>query len=138
MSDDDTKDGSSSDHLREASDSLVEGASSMSQFWTHLYDWAWAWSEEHPLLTWILALPVSWYFTQGMLRVAGDLYSYAFGNNVVASTDLQVQTHPLPVGFSLNLLYVALILALSVSHNRIATLRRRIEELENEFDVEDS
>lgn len=132
MSDETPESEESTQHLREASDSLNEGISNISRFGSHTFSWLLAWSEEHPVVSWLVGIPASWLIMKGILTVAGRFYHYFFGNNVVASMDIQVQTHPLPLGLSLNILFVLLLLTSFSAYRQIAILRRRIDQLEQE------
>lgn len=132
MSDETPETEESAEHLREASDSLNEGISNISKFGSHTFSWLLSWSEDHPVLSWLIGIPVSWVIMNGILAVSGRFYNYFFGSNVVASTDIQVQTHPLPLGLSLNILFVLLLLLSFSAYRRIAILRKRMDQLEQE------
>lgn len=122
----------SSEYRREASNSLLGIISNTSELGKHLYEGLLAWSEENPILSKLIAIPVIYLVTEILLTIFGYFYNYFFANNVVASMDIQVQTHPLPIGLSLNILFVLLLFATFLIYLRIATLRRRIEELEKD------
>jgi hypothetical protein len=122
----------STEHLAKASDSLNDGISNMSQFVAHAFCWLLSWSEDHPVLSWLVGIPASWLIMRGILATTDWFYTYFFGNNVAASTDIQVQTHPLPLGLSLNILFVLLLLVSLWAYRKIAILRQRINHLEQE------
>jgi len=132
MSDQNPESEESTEHLQEASDSLNEGISNISRSGKHTFNGILARSDDHPIITWLVGIPASWLIMNGILTFSGWFYNYFFGSNVVASTDIQVQTHPLPLGFSLNLLFVVLLLISFWAYRRISLLRARIDRLEKE------
>lgn len=126
-----SEDEEKSDHLRNASDSLLEGSSNLSKATEHVYRWLNKWMKDHPFLKWIIGLPIAYYLTQIMLEIGGLFFRYFFGRLVPIQNDVSVATHPLPVGFSLNVLYLLWLISAFFAFRRFITLRKRIERLED-------
>lgn len=120
----------STQYLKEASDSFVEASSNVSRTAEYTTKGIWRWFGNHPIIRWLVLLPSGYLITQGLLEFAGWFYVYFFGGNVIATRDIQVQTHPLPLGFSLNLLFLLWFVAVIIGYQRLIRLRQDIEELE--------
>lgn len=120
-----------SEHLRKASDSGLDTASNLGRTIVHLSRWIRSWLERHWVIKWIgggLALSgITWV----VIQFLGRIYDYYFGMTGVIGRDLIVQTHPLPVGFSLQVLFILFVILGAVGYFRIASLRRRVEALED-------
>lgn len=126
----DTEDRNPSEHLREASNSLLNALSSFSSTVENLLRWLWFWFEDHPVVRWFVLLPIGWIVIQGLLEFVGRFSIFFFGAVIPTSRDIQVETHPIPIGLSLNILFLLWILTTFAAYRRIAILRRRIEILE--------
>lgn len=98
---------------------------------THLSRGILNWFQEHRIIRWLVLLPMGYVVLQIVLELSATLLRFSFGRLVFIQNDLSVATHPLPVGFSLNLLYFLWLVTLLAGVSRIASLRQRIERLEN-------
>ena len=121
----------SSDHFRDASDALISVFENSTSAVLALSKSIEIWAEENRKKWWLITLLVGALISQPFLRVVGWLNTFFFGGNVVASRDIEVFVHPLPLGTSLNLTYFLLFILAIITYRHIATLRRRVEELEN-------
>jgi uncharacterized integral membrane protein len=132
MTDDEPDTGEKTDHLATGSGRLVDGISNITEGMSHIKLFLIQWRSDHPYFRFLLDLVVGGAVLTVLGRVAKVSYEFFFGRVVVAGNDLGTATTPLPLGLSVNLLFILWLVTSYVGFIRLVRLRQRISELENQ------
>lgn len=122
----------SEEYLRIASDSMRDAVPELGRAVKYTVKGFRIRSREHPVLRGMVVALISSIFVKFAFRVFGVFYTTFYGNNVVVSTDLRVQTLPFPIGLSIYLLFTLWLLTTFSVYLRLADMREKIEQLESE------
>jgi uncharacterized integral membrane protein len=132
MTDDEPDSGEETNHLATGSGRLVDGVSNIMEGMRHIKLFFKQWRAKHPYVRFILDLVVGGVILSGLGRVAKIAYEFFFGRVVVAGNDLGTATTPLPLGLSVNILFILWLVTAYVGFIRLVRLRQRVVELENQ------
>jgi hypothetical protein len=128
----DTKDANSSQRQRTASDYLYQTFINGASFFALSISWMWHWFERrHAFTQTILLIPITVAVGPIVMGTISSSLDFFFGRLVILGNDAQTRTHPLPLGFSLNVLYILWFITTVVGFVRMKSLQSRIEQLEN-------
>lgn len=119
-----------SEHLKRGSNQVSGGLLQLSSGIENIFKSIWTWFGDNPALKWLVLLPIGTALGNYLVEKALNLYVYYFGQNVVASTDIQVQTFPLPLGLSVRILFISWFLSITIIFIKFVELRKRVEQLE--------
>jgi len=132
MTDDEPDAGEDTNHLATGSGRLVDGISNIIEGMRHIKLFLKQWRAMHPYIRFILDLVIGGVILSGLGRVAKVAYEFFFGRVVVAGNDLGTATTPLPLGLSVNILFILWLVTAYVGFIRLVRLRQRVAELENQ------
>ena len=127
----DSDENPSSEPLKDASDSFLEGISGVLSGFVYLIRAFWVWTEDHPFLRLIILAPVSAFVSKAIFNLIGRIHSSFYGQAVPIQSDIMLQTLPLPVGLSIYLLFTLWLLTTVTAYIRIAELRERVDAIES-------
>ncbi|TKX64177.1 hypothetical protein [Halorubrum sp. GN12_10-3_MGM] len=117
---------------RTASDYLYQTFVGAAKFLVLSLGWIWRWFERrHAFIQTILLLPITVAVGPDVLGLISSSLNFFFGQLVFLGNDAQTRTHPLPLGFSLNVVYILWFLTAVVGFVQIKSLQDRIKKLEN-------
>jgi hypothetical protein len=119
------------DYIKATSDSLRDGVAEILSAFIYAIRGFWEWSDNHPFLRLLILAPVSAIVSSAVFRVLGSLYSLFYGSAVPISSDIMLQTLPLPVGLSIYLLFTLWLLTTVTAYLRLVELRERVDEIES-------
>lgn len=120
------------DYLLSAVKAFREGLSGISAGIVLLIRGFWKWSNDHPIIRWIVIPIASGIIFKIFLRLSGRLYNFFYGQTVPISNDIILGTlGPFPVGLTIYLLGTVWIISMVVVLVKILELRERINELES-------
>ncbi|MFC7043622.1 hypothetical protein [Halonotius sp. GCM10025705] len=132
MTDDEPDAGEETNHLATGSGRLVDGISNIIEGMRHIKLFLKQWRARHTYIRFILDLVIGGVILSGLGRVAKVAYEFFFGRVVVAGNDLGTATTPLPLGLSVNILFILWLVTAYVGFIRLVRLRQRVVELENQ------
>lgn len=125
-----------SEKLRSSSDQLIEGIENVYIGVSGVLWSTWELAGETKYIQWIrevLVLAIGGVILWILTRAANRLLTWAYGNNVVAGRDIEVQTTLLPLGVSIDLLFLVLLGVSALGYWRVVKLRQRVNQLEDEI-----
>jgi hypothetical protein len=132
MTDDEPDAGEETNHLATGSGRLVDGISNIIEGMRHIKLYFKRWRGRHPYIRFILDLVIGAVILSGLGRVAKVAYEFFFGRVVVAGNDVGTATTPLPLGLSVNILFILWLVTAYVGFIKLVRLRQRIVKLENQ------
>jgi len=138
MTDDEPDTGEETNHLATGSGRLVDGISHIIDGMNHIKLFLKQWRSKHPYIRFVLDLLVGSVVLYVIGRVAKVGYEFFFGKIVVAGNDVGTATTPLPLGLSVNILFILWLVTAYVGFVRLVQLRQRIVELENQLENPDA
>lgn len=123
--------GDISQNLQKAGDDFVEGARRFRDSLAYLTESISLFLDNHRLLKAAILLPVSAALGGAALHGIARVHLFLFGAIVPVSRDIEVTVFPAPIGTTLWILTVSIILLTLYLIIRLVTLRQRIEDLED-------
>lgn len=134
MTDDKPDNGEKSNHLATGSGRFVDGISNIIEGMSHIKLFLKDWRADHPYIRFILDLVVGGVILSGLGRIAKIAYEFFFGRVIVAGNDVGTATTPLPLGLSVNILFILWLVTAYIGFIRIVRLRQRVVELEDQVE----
>ena len=127
-----TEDEKQTQRQRTASDYLFQTFIGATKFLALSLGWIWHWFERrHAFIQTLLLLPITVAVGPVVLGLISSSLDFFFGRLVTLGNDAQTRTHPLPLGFSLNVIYILWFLTAVVGFVQIKSLQNRIKKLED-------
>lgn len=127
-----TEDKNPAQRQRTASDHLYQTFINATKFFALSIAWMLHWFERrHAIIQTILLIPITVAIGPLVMGAISSSLDFFFGQLVYLGNDAQTRTHLLPLGFSLNIIYILWFITAVVGFVQVKSLQNRIEQLEN-------
>jgi len=127
-----TEDVNPTQRQQTASDYLYQTFINGASFFALSISWVWHWFERrHAITQTVLLIPITVAVGPIVMGAISWSLDFFFGQLVILGNDAQTRTHLLPLGFSLNVIYMLWFITAVLGFVRVKALQSRIEQLEN-------